>query len=489
MGRTPILPINIGNVKGLMQAVDDNLLNMSFSPDCVNIDVSDGIISTMKGSFKEVITAIADSTINKIFYFNSELTGALIVGAIDLSNDNKWYNRRPASGVWKEIKTAGGASLDTIHPFYSTSLMAKIGATEYMILCGLDQKPVKIFWNAGGNTFLYDDLGGTPPKGEFITWHRERTWISGVLTAKNTIYFSNAFDPEDWSTAIQTGEIVIETFDGDSIIAIKNILDDVVIFKKNTIWRVTGDIPEEYAVEQIYSVTGTIHKNSVCTDGRFCFFATDDGIYQYNGVTAEAILTDEIKDIYKGMASTTQPIVCRIVDNKLYVFDTKFGAGLYVGKSLVYDIRKNTIEVMNAGTMYSAEVSGENVIYYTDGAYVYMLDDSLLWGDVNIDCHWFTPESDFALPNAGKTLDGFYVQAWGTKSDGTAGGQVKFTVYYNESGTEKTKDKTITLQTTRKPHIIQLSPSGRLFKLKIENVDGSAINIAGVQMRFEIDED
>jgi hypothetical protein len=92
-------------------------------------------------------------------------------------------------------------------------------------------------------------------------------------------------------------------------------------------------------------------------------------------------------------------------------------------------------------------------------------------------------------PNALKTLTDIYFTGWGTKSDTTAGAQVKITVYYNKKGTVKTKEKIVTLQTTRKLHNIRMYVTGRIFKFKFENVDGSAINLSGIEFVFELDED
>ena len=44
------LEVPMGQIKGLMQGVDESLLSLSYSPDCANISVEDGTIKTHKGT-------------------------------------------------------------------------------------------------------------------------------------------------------------------------------------------------------------------------------------------------------------------------------------------------------------------------------------------------------------------------------------------------------------------------------------------------------
>ena len=484
----PTMPIRPNEIKGLNQAYADQLMSLDYSPDCQNIDVSEGILSTRTGSNKLAVTALEGETIISVMVFRTEAgNGTVIIGTDDGESGYKWYFND--GGTWTEITTdPGGVSLTTLNPEYARSQMVKIADTEVMILVAVTGAPVKIWYDSDDSAFYYAALGGSPPsEARFITYHRERTWLAPDDTDLNTVYYSNAFDPEDWTTAGETGTITIESFDGDNIAGIYNIFDDVIVFKQNTIWRIVGDTPDDYAVEQVYGVQGLTEIKGVCQDGGYCFFTGEDGIYQYDGTNAYPILTDEIKDIYKGMTQA----ICLLVNNKLYVLDRRTVPS-YTGKSIIYDVRTKKIEVISMQEIYDAvsTEAGYNIrIYYTDGEYVYYLFyTKLTFADTDIDAYWYTPETDFGLPNATKTLTNIYINGYGTTSAGAAGGQLKVTIYYNENGTIKTKEKTITLQTTTKVHNISLSVTGRSFKFKFENVDGSAFHIMPTWI-YEVDKD
>ncbi len=502
--KTPkTLKIQPGQMKGLMQGVDENLLKPSYSPDCQNIDVSEGIISTRKGGTKSNTSSVPPS-IKKImrFYNSDPFCSISILGTTDSENNHRWYayyDKLGAGNDWYELTYSGGVeALRNVDPTYANYIMYEMSGTPYLILTSyrIDVYKISLTGTTGSLLFVVDYLGGSPQDCNFITLHKDRTWLAGDYDNKNTVYYSNQYDPEDWSTAGEAGEISIYTANNDYIIGIVNWLDDVLIFKKNTIWRVEGDTPGEYVVKQVYSVQGTIWKDSLCSDGNYCFFAGSDGIYQYNGIEAVPILTSEIKDVYENMNN----ISCMLLNNKLYIMDK--GTPSYASvPSVVYDIRTKTIEVLyiTGGITAVGAFTGpyDNSLYYGTGeenAFIcYLKDNKIVFNgesQENIDAYWYFPESDCGYPNAEKTLTGVYFTGWGTTSAGAAGGQVKITVYYTKkNGTQATKEKTVTLQTTRKLHYLRFYARGRLFKFKIENVDGSAMNISNPEFVFELAED
>lgn len=485
---------NIGQTKGLYQGIDENLLSMSYSPDCQNISVKDGIISTHKGS--SILTDISldgagpgatglPYACRKIIpvpvYDEStaltaqNFTYMYVFGTVDGSNYHWYYYGWTGS----EFDWIALGDLNGVNP-------EQCDFVQYLI----EDEPYIFLFSDDGDYTINGSLGGSgywgittaalttdPPTGKYCMLHQERIW---VVSDRNTVTYCNQYDPEDWSTAGEAGDINIVTHDADSITGIDNWLDDPLIFKRNSIWKISGDEPSEYSLSQVYSTRGAIYGDSIVTNGDSCFFASTDGIYSYDGTTCEPLLTKEIKDIFSGM----QHVKCTIYEDKLYVWDIYQGSG-YVGKHIVYDIVNKTIDVLYVGTVY--EAYGK---MYSVGTSVYELNDTTLTlSGAVISAYWFTPESNAAYPNADKTLIELAFTAWGTNSAGAAGGQMKVTIYYNRNGTQRTKEITVTMATTRKQHKYSLNKVGDLFKFKIENVSGSAINLTGFEAKYEIDEE
>jgi hypothetical protein len=490
------LQYGIGQAKGLYQGIDDNLLSMSYSPDCQNIDVSDGIISTRKGSTQYAGSRYVGAPINlpyicyKIIlvpgyieastYVEEEAFAIVPVYGTINGLDYHWYVWTE-DVAWEESWVEVSA-LSDVNPLSCDYLQYTLSGTPYALLFSNDGAfKLNAYEISHGYLSVHvADLGGTPPSGKYCCLHRERVWVTGNATNPNYVYYSNAYDPEDWSTSGETGYINIITFDADSIVGIVNAFDDVVIFKKNSAWKVQGDIPSEYSVEQIYSAKGGISQKSIVADGRHCYFASSDGIYEYDGIACKAILTTEIKDAYN--TNATDEIILTINEDKLFIW-SKYTPY----KTLIYDIKIKTVEVFYCGSIYAAIGN-----IYSAGLKVYKLNNTSLTvgslaGIIAVTAYWITPENDCKYPAAKKKLREITFNAWGTTSAGASGGQVKITVYYNLNGTQKTKEKTVTLSTTRRPHRLLFNVTGRLFKYKIENVSGSAINVAGFTPLYEVD--
>jgi hypothetical protein len=482
----PILKAKMGIAKGLNQSLDDNLLKLSYSPDCQNIDVSEGILSTRKGY--DNVSFFSDGEADFICALGNtgNLDQSSTFVSIEVGGNRTFYRKKYRLTPLPE----GYYFMPIVHSAYPPlnvplrSVNYKIGVDDVVIIVS-GSTPLKILWSATDSDYKVSALGGSPPHASHICLHRDRIWMAGVDSAPNTVYYSNAYDPEDWSTAGETGEITIESFDGDVITGIANLLDDVVIFKNNSVWRITGDIPSEYAVEQIYAVEGTQAPDSICSDGNRCFYAGNDGIYQYNGVEASPIVTKQINDIWSSFLPVSggydNVLKCYVMGDKLYCFN------VYSNICIVYSIEEKTITYWTISAT-DFLVRG-NTLFFIDGYFLYKYGIWIRDDNEYIDTYWITPESDMGYPNALKTLTDIYFTGWGTKSDTTAGAQVKITVYYNKKGTVKTKEKIVTLQTTRKLHNIRMYVTGRIFKFKFENVDGSAINLSGIEFVFELDED
>ena len=493
--RAPEMLIRPKTFKGLMQGVSEYLLDWAYSPDCENIDVSEGILSTVSGSVKfntnEVADLDAGYSIEKIFVFEATWK-LLIIGASNVSNDHKWYYTKYTGEICEILDVATSAvSLTTHDPTATYAAMYNDSGTNYMALMYINNTPIKLSLDV--STIEYAEMAAEVPEARFSATHRERLWVAydGAGAEKSTAYYSNSFDPEDFTTELKTGAVIVNTNDGEFITAFKEIFDDIVIFKHGSMWRVTGNTPSSYGLEKIYSMTGTHEQMSVCADGNRCYFMGSDGIvYLYDGNTCHVILKDEYKEIFgdiiNSMFDTHWYMAMGLLGDKLYMFSMNdYVALLYNTKTR----RTEKLAMQDFVCMTTDELVGQAFVWYSDGTDIFYLDkDALTWGGLDIDAYWFTPETDFARPDASKALTNIYLTGFGTDSAGEAGGEVKVTTYYNEAGTQKTNEKTITLQTSHKVHDIPMSVSGRLFKFKIENVDGTAFHIKPA-FKWEIDKD
>ena len=128
----------------------------------------------------------------------------------------------------------------------------------------------------------------TPKKFGVITRYNERIFGGSILSDPDMVMYSAPFDFTDWAQNVDipedgAGDIQQPTWDGDSFTALKQIGAQLVAFRKNTVWRVLGTDPGEFAWRQQYG-GGTAYENTICIEGERVLMLGDSGLLQYDGM-------------------------------------------------------------------------------------------------------------------------------------------------------------------------------------------------------------
>jgi hypothetical protein len=134
-------------------------------------------------------------------------------------------------------------------------------------------------------------LGGTPPKGDCVIVVNNYLFVGRQLNAagtKSTVNWSAVSDPETWSA----GDAVdFRKNDGDEITALAAIGTDLIIFKNNSVGRLstTGiSVGTTYTLGPLVTISdkiGTLSPLSVdqLPDGTLVFLGADANLYRCDG--------------------------------------------------------------------------------------------------------------------------------------------------------------------------------------------------------------
>ena len=179
-------------------------------------------------------------------------SGAVIRGIYDF-----WRQGTSGTPARRRIAVAGTKVLaDTDDANFSTTLATGWSTTavphfdtfdDILIMANDSTTDVPRSWD--GTTA--QPLSGSPPRFSFSTTHYGRQFAAGDYTTPSTLYYSTAYNPEDWAGA-GSGSILIEPNDGDMITAIASYKRELWIFKgpnKGSIHRLTGSSPSDFALE------------------------------------------------------------------------------------------------------------------------------------------------------------------------------------------------------------------------------------------------
>lgn len=226
-------------------------------------------------------------------------SAAVITGAFDwLINSgtryllvvagNKLYNSSTLSSTFSDITGAVTitAGQNNQHTFASLNNIA--------VCCGGATPDAPIKWTGTGNAAV---LGGTPPSGNLVCVANNFMFIAGVAANPSKVYWSNASDPETWNVA---SVISFRESDGDSVTAIIELNQNLLIFKRRSIGllytqtnTVSGAVTLAPLTEVIVGIGcpgGQCVEN--LPDGSVIFLGSNAHVYLIQGGTSVIDISD-----------------------------------------------------------------------------------------------------------------------------------------------------------------------------------------------------
>ncbi len=167
--------------------------------------------------------------------------------------------------------------------------------TAITVVCNSINPPIKY----DGQSF--SDLGGNPPTCSIVVLHNERLFMSGDSSHPNRVYYSNAFNIEQWDSQLGGGYIDIPSFDGGIITGVTSLYSDLLVFKEYSLYRIYGTYPGEFAVEKVGDY-GCIHNKALSVGDNKCFFfSRSAGLCVYDGMSTYIIDNNALKGQFKDL--------------------------------------------------------------------------------------------------------------------------------------------------------------------------------------------
>lgn len=473
---------------GINQSTDDSLLKAYESPNAYNVNMEDGTCKSFKVPKKKtyiydvgtVATYYGDKTYLICFTSNAiyKIDGDSYVKIYDAFG--KFANALNYAMGDKKILIA--CSEGQIPMYYDGTTWTKL-KNRYPVYD--DSGTLTGYYDAKGKLHKTEDTVETyAPKGGSITLHYDRIWISNIPTEPNMIYYS-AYDTygRDIQNFINPstpglqgtmgGFIKVDTFDGTNLIGTKKIFDDIIIFKNKSVHRIYGSSPSNYQKVQMFQANGAIAEKSVVSSNKGCFWLSNDGIYFFDGTNVNCI-SAKIEGILRQLTSSYATNACGYFVNNRYYLAIPISESKNNNVFIEYNTLTGAFMYYNDININSFTDLYNEVIYGSDtGIYTLFAKDGL-----SKNMYWSTPLSDIQAKNTKKIFSYIYFTGSGT-------GDVKFTLK-----TER-KDAVVqvTLDGTEKIYRKKLKNKGRNFQLLIENINGSNIEVKGIELVYEADVD
>jgi hypothetical protein len=231
------------------------------------------------------------------------------------------------------------------------------------------------------------------PHGSFAIWFHNFLFVAGVASYPNRLYWSDLDDPTDFSTGV-TGYIDINENDGDEIIGLNILKDELLVFKRNRIWSLTGFGTTTFTVADInenISGFGAVSHRGIVNIGNDVIYMSSVGgepefrsvnRTKYGTIVEGGTISDDITNSMKKLEKTQLQNVVGEFDGRRVYMACPSSGGTINDKVFVYDtVNKGFVRWtgLYPSCFAKMDFSGEIQIYFGESredSKVYVMDES-----------------------------------------------------------------------------------------------------------------
>ncbi|MDO4572342.1 MAG: hypothetical protein Q4C13_03150 [Clostridia bacterium] len=453
---------------GINQSVSQNLLDSGESPDARNMDTSGGRLSVARGYVRASDAALASPGDFDRLYVWSRDGGRIFVaagaGGISVLPEN--------AAAWRGIHSYAAGARGTGLDFQNL----KLASTEYLVAADGASQPVK--WDGGAETEAApfgsaEALSDRPVA--YLELYYSRLFAAGDPAYPCRLYWScapgDARTPEDWSSVaegenVSGGHVEIGT-DSDPITGLFSLSNQLLIFKRDSLYRLLGDRPSNYRICPLGAAMRGPSHTACVRYGDVLYFLTEAGLYYFDGQNVRRSPdADKVKDFLAAAdLSDCRAAAC---GDRLY-FALKTGAAAAANDALlVYDLVRGSYMIRDGFTARGLCAYGGR-LYILDGAgRVCRFEEGESYDGARIDAYWYTPLTDLDSKIAVKQLKELYLRG--------SGGLLGVSA---ETGGREAYYERVMPEPDGSVLEAPLTALGRSFRLKLENVGGSRFTVDG----------
>ena len=353
-------------------------------------------------------------------------------------------------------------------------LKTKIGSTETLLI-GNGLEPI-LKWEGGDASIA--DFGSAELQSDkavnFLELYFGRLFAAGDREHPARLYWSKAPGGtrtiEDWSADessenVSGGHVEVG-IDSDPITGLFALSNQLLIFKKDKLYRLLGDRPGNYRIVPVEApLAQPVHTACVLYGDRL-FFLTDKGLYFYDGQTVRR--TAHGADLLPLLRQLDfSAAVATACGDSLYFAAKELASSTHNDLLIEYDVPRDCFLLRRGFQIVDLNSCYGTLYVLTGRGEVAVLNEGTTYGGDPISAYWETP--------------------W---LDGTSALTVKQTVEAVLTGTggplrvlvlaeDREGDSVNELLGENTPTEFQLRSVGRRLKLRIENVNGSDFDLSG----------
>jgi len=336
-------------------------------------------------------------------------------------------NRASVHANGDNYSTFTGRSLDARTGQLQSSFALYEGNTNYgqIIICDGVNKPFYFHMEGTGalttRTFFAEEIVVTSTHApSTCAVHDHHLVVAGAGAAKDTLYYSHNFEPENFNGS-GAGNIKLS----DQVIGLKSFRDDLIIFCRNSLHKLINiNDSNNIAIVPITQNVGCLSAQSIQEIGGDLVFLSPDGIRSVAGTSRIGdvelgSVSRQIQSITSDVAKAidTYTITSSVLRSKSQyrLFYTIDGESIKVAKGIIGTLTANGFEwsetkgIQATGFKAGFSSNGVEKAFHGDGdGFIYNHDKgNSFYQDAvafNIEAQYSTPNYDFGDIGTRKTL-------------------------------------------------------------------------------------
>lgn len=325
--------------------------------------------------------------------------------------------------------------------------------------------------------------------------YAERIWGTGAPGYPDSVFYSRAYDPFDWTQDMDTpelggGVIAQPTWDGDSFLALKRFGGYLLAIKRTAVFEIRGTDPSSFMITQAFGTDGPLEARTIAVDGMNLFFLAQGGIGLYDGTSLRLLSRDALYETMRmrmeGKLSLATACMC---DHVYYLaLCVKDAEGDVVAENncvIEFDTQRGTF-MIRKGLRVKDFYALSGRVYFTQADSPY---EVLCYGDehargymgVPMECIWRTSWLD--LGKAYMKRD-FVLRFTADADENDV--PLELTICTER----KKKKRTVLLSKRRKDYRVKIQQSGVRVQLEIRSGARAAgwRIYGGIQVEYTLDE-
>ncbi len=391
---------------GINQSGFENTLPSRFAIDAVNMDTEGGKLRVADGFYKYSALPVPDMGRIELLCCLKTPEGDVPV----VMSGGKLFAL--SGGSWTHFYTAQRTSSNVT----CDSAMVRIGSTDYLVIADGENQLIKFDGESVSPFGSEENCSDIPVS--YLTMYRGRLFAAGDPENPDRLYYSvlpgSGRTVENWgyveaSPAVEGGHTDVGSIGGDPIVAIKALSNQLLIFKRHSLYRLIGDRPSNYTIEHIDADMLETKHTAISVYGDMLYFVTQEGLHYYNGVTVRPC--PDMRCI-KSIMARAELAKCRsvIAGGRLY-FNYTSGMG---DEMMVYDLEERKYMRRNGFEVSFLAVMNGKLIMINRNRILYEFGASSSYDGAPIEAYWKTPISDLGDKAAIKSPRMLYLRGSGS---------------------------------------------------------------------------